>query len=204
MAITSIKTGSSFTNLVKYDTFLGPNSAYIPTSYESIASATGTGSSSTITFSSIPSTYKHLQIRGTIKYDAAGYSGAGIQLRLNNDSSANYAGHYIYGDGTSVSAGGSTADSQIFGGYFGVQATATNIVGTIIIDIHDYASSTKNKTVRIFGGGDVNYTGSNPGYLGLNSGLWINTSTINRVDILSGGSGNFTTASTFALYGIKG
>jgi len=63
MAITSIKTGSSFTNLVKYNDFLGPNSAYIPTSYESIASATGTGSSNTITLSSIPSTYKHLQLR---------------------------------------------------------------------------------------------------------------------------------------------
>jgi hypothetical protein len=68
-----------------------------------------------------------------------------------------------------------------------------------IIDIHDYASTTKNKTVRIWTGDDRNGSGRTA----LSSGLWMNTSAINRVDITTA-SGNWTTASTIALYGMKG
>ena len=93
MAITSIKTGSSFTNLVKYNDFLGANSAYIPSSYESIASATGTGSSKTITFSSIPSTYASLQIR----INGFTSSSDNWNIRINGDSGTNYTTHYIVG-----------------------------------------------------------------------------------------------------------
>ena len=90
MAVTSVKTGSSFTNLTKYNDFLGPNSAYIPTSFDSIASATGTGSSGTITFSSIPQTYKHLQIRGIGRLDVV-TGGVSTRIRLNGDTTSNYA-----------------------------------------------------------------------------------------------------------------
>jgi hypothetical protein len=198
MTVSSVKTGYDGISL------LVGNAAYDPAATFLIQRATGTGSSSTISFTSIPSTYKHLQIRGTIKYDGAGATGAGIDLRFNSDSTAVYAAHYMYGDGSTVSAAGVANSNEIFSGYFGVQATATNVVGTIIIDIHDYANTSKFKTTRTFGGSDYNYTGSNPGYLGLNSGLWRSTSAISSLQLSSGGSGNFTTQSTFALYGMVG
>ena len=61
--ITRLKLSTIEQGLPKYRSMLAGNAAYVPSSYESIASATGTGSSGTITFSSIPSTYQSLQLR---------------------------------------------------------------------------------------------------------------------------------------------
>jgi len=178
--------------------FLGTGVAVSASSYESIATATGTGSSGTITFSSIPSTYSHLQVRILGRSDAAFVTQTAV-LTVNNDTGANYAYHSLSGDGTSVSVGG-TASSSNIPRIFSVANNATaSIMSVGIIDIHDYASTTKNKTVRIWTGDDRNGSGRTA----LSSGLWINTSAINRVDITTQ-VGNWTTASTFALYGIKG
>jgi hypothetical protein len=197
MAITSIKTGSSFTNLVKYNDFLGPNSAYIPNSFESIASATGTGSSGTISFSSIPSTYSSLQIRCCILASA---SNEFVSLQFNSDTASNYTRHNIQGLGSSVVADGAAGQSNINldGNYWGPQSTYPTV---LIIDILDYASTTKFKTVRVFNGQDNN---SNRGQVGLCSGLYRSTSALSSIAINISGGINFTTDSTFALYGIKG
>jgi hypothetical protein len=79
-------------------------------------------------------------------------------------------------------------------------ATATaNAMGSGILDIHDYTSTTKNKTFRSITGRDNNGSGQ----ITLYSGLWLSTSAITSISLNTSGS-NFTTASTFALYGIKG
>lgn len=197
MAITSIKTGSSFTNLQKYNDFLGPNAAYIPTSFESIASANGTGSSGTITFSSIPSTYKHLQIRFNIFSSAENNA---MNLRINGDTDTNYSFHQMYGDGTSTgSVGSANRDSIRIADYGVVSQFGNPTVG--IIDIHDYASTTKNKVVRVFTGTDKNNAYAQG--VELDSGLWRSTSAITSVTITVSSS-NFTTSSRVSLYGIKG
>jgi hypothetical protein len=170
-----------------------------PSSYESIASATGTGSSSTITFSSIPATYKHLQLRCTAR-SSSGLSTEYILIRLNNDTTANYTYHGVEGSGTAASAFGATGETSGFGTEVTGAGASANIMGSAIIDIIDYASTTKYKTVRHFGGDDKNGSG----LIGIRSNLWLDTSAINRIDIISFRSANWTTASTFALYGIKG
>jgi len=162
-------------------------------SYESIATATGTGSSGTITFSSIPSTFKHLQIR-IHQVTASGTND--INMTFNNDSAANYAVHYLYGTGTTASALGATAVGFIKAA--GVNNTATTTIPDVsIIDILDYASTTKNKTARVFEGTDQNGSGS----VAIVSGLWLNTSAINRLDFVS--ASNYATTTRIALYGIK-
>jgi hypothetical protein len=201
MAITSIKTGSSFTNLVKYNDFLAGNPAFSPSSYESIASATGTGSSGTITFSSIPSTYKHLQIRYTAKIASGGGTDiVPIILRFNGNTSAVYRSHYLTGNGTTASA--SADGSAQTGGYILISdsGTASNIQGVGIVDVIDYASSTKNKTVRVFQGMDKNASG---GVVRLSSTGFYDTTAISSIDFITL-SGSFNTTTEFALYGIKG
>jgi hypothetical protein len=79
-----------------------------------------------------------------------------------------------------------------------VSGTNTTYANAGIIDIHDYASTTKNKTTRMFGGIDKNGSGE----VSLFSGLWRNTSAITSINIYMS-SGNWTTDSTFSLYGIK-
>lgn len=162
-------------------------------SYESIATATGTGSSGTITFSSIPSTFKHLQIR-IHQVTASGTND--INMTFNNDSAANYAVHYLYGNGTTASATGFTGMSFIKAAGIN-QAATTTIANGSIIDILDYASTSKNKTARIFEGIDKNGSGS----VSVDSGLWLSTSAINRIDLTS--SSNYATSTRIALYGIK-
>ena len=167
-------------------------------SYESIATAVGTGSSPTITFSSIPSTYKHLQLRILGRTDNAS-TGTLVEAYVNGDTGQNYAFHRLQADGSTASANGA-------GSQFSIQAliratgasAAANIMTASIIDLYDYTSTSKAKTFRSFYGFDFN--GSGNIYLG--SGLWTSTSAVTSLTFTA--VANWTTTSTFALYGIKG
>lgn len=172
--------------------------------YESIATATGTGSSGTITFSSIPSTYAALQIRLIDKATrTASFGSNDGYLRLNGDTGSNYAYHYLIGDGSSASAAGGASQTTMRiaridqSSYTGL----SNIMAVGIIDIHNYASTTQNKTVRYITGNDTNNVGD--GQINLGSGLWASTSAVNQVEIYLSGT-NFTTSTVVSLYGIKG
>ncbi len=83
-------------------------------SYESIASATGTGSSGVITFSSIPATYKHLQIRGIAKDTYAGTFELPTRVRFNSDTGNNYTQHNLQGNGASATAQGEATGTNAF------------------------------------------------------------------------------------------
>jgi len=193
MAITSVKTGSSFTNLQKYDNFLGPNAAYNPTSFESIATVNGNGSAASYTFSSIPSTYTSLQLR-CLTNDG---SGNFLNLRFNSDTGANYVWHRLQGNGTSASATALTASTQARIGY---NTANTNVFNASIADIQNYAVSTQNKTVRCLNGYDSNGD-TDLGAVQMWSSLWLNTAAITSITVFS--AANFITGSTFALYGVK-
>ena len=173
--------------------------------FESIATATPTSGTS-ITFSSIPSTYQHLQIRMILR-DTFTTFGADYALALKfNGSSANYTSHEVNGTGSAVAARGVTATSSMnlyaSGLWSGGTVPASTFAATII-DIHDYASTTKNKTVRYLAGADYNSaTGVNYGMV-IGSGAWLDTSAISSFQI-SGLAGTFDTGTTISLYGIKG
>jgi len=162
-------------------------------SYESIATITASGSQSSLTFSSIPSTFKHLQIRGIVR-DGIGYI---LQLRLNSDSGSNYSMHRLYANGASTFANGGASQTYIY--LAEDLSTASNTLNAAIIDILDYGSTTKNKTVRCLQGLDTN----GAGHVGIYSGAWLSTSAVNSVTITNTGPQNFTNTTTFALYGIK-
>lgn len=164
-----------------------------PTSFESIATVT-LSSTGYATFSSIPSTYKSLQLRCMFKSSS---DGSTVGIRFNSDSGSNYPGHFLFGQNGAVSAAGTTAYNQaaIYGwgrGYNGTNAVA-------IVDIIDYASTAKNKTVRVFSGNDTN-DATNYGDINLFSGLWLNTNAITNINF---SAANCLAGSTFALYGIK-
>jgi hypothetical protein len=166
--------------------------------YESIASATGTGSSGTITFSSIPSTYTSLQIRYNAIQTGAG--GQALRMQVNSDTGSNYARHLFRGNGTgTVQSIGSASSTFISLSANGV-GLDTVYPSSGIIDIQDYASTTRYKTVRDFGGKDNNTTSSG---VNLNSGLWMNTAAITSISLLIPAD-SFTTDTTVSLYGIKG
>ena len=168
--------------------------APVTSSYESIATASGTGSSNVITFSSIPSTYKHLQLRWIAR--SAGSNGS-LQLQFSGDTGANYSYHELSGNGSSASAGAATSLSFIYAGqYF----STANTYAAGVIDLLDYTSANKNKTLRTVNGRDENGSG----VVFMQSGAWLNSSTAISSIVITGNGGNFATGSSFALYGIKG
>ena len=199
MTISSVKTGAIG------DSLLAGNAAFIPTSYESIATATGTGSSGTITFSSIPSTYSSLQIRILGKNTATSTGRRSAVLQFNSDTANNYvAYHNLYGDGASATADAATTYNGCLVSYMFASSGSgfTDMYGTAIIDIHDYATTTKNKTVRAFGGVNVNNATAGDQAVTLHSSLWLSTAAINSISVKTDGS-NWTAGTTVSLYGIK-
>ena len=116
-------------------------------------------------------------------------------MRFNGDTGSNYARHYLYGDGATVSASGNATTTSMW-----VQAGGGNTTypTVAIIDIHNYASTSQYKTQRVFSGMDSN---SATGWAQLSSGLWMSTSAITSITITQ--SYNYSTSATFALYGIK-
>ena len=169
-------------------------------SYESIATvAVGSGGSTTISFTSIPSTYSHLQLRAIAHTAGNGFDYALTKITFNSDSGSNYAYHRLFGNGTSASADGEASKTQIYGTWSPDNLTLSSSFGASVMDVLDYSSTNKYKTVRILGGFDSN----GKGFAALFSGLWQSTSAINRIDITSNSGQDFSNYSHFALYGIK-
>jgi hypothetical protein len=159
-------------------------------SYESIATVTvGAGGAADVTFSSIPSTYKHLQIRAISRLAGGG----DIFMQYNGDTTTNYARHFVYGDGASAVAGNNLTTQS--GGY----TSNSTSFGAQIIDILDYTNTNKFKTSRMLTGFDNNGSG----FIVFYSGLWRDTSAINSIKLIASGT-TFNQYSSFALYGVKG
>lgn len=173
--------------------------------FESIATANGTGSSGTITFTSIPSTYKHLQLRwiGKGSSTSGGYP-TDTTFVINSDSTAtNYYIHTLSGNGTSAAAGSANNNTNGIAPAIGSYTGLANMYAAGVLDILDYSNTNKFKTLRHLTGCDTNGADSQRIYL--SSMLWKNTNAISSISITTDPTylTNWTTASSFALYGIK-
>lgn len=168
----------------------------MPTTYEPIATTTLSSATSTFAFTSIPSTYTDLRIvlTGTVSVN-----GKGLAARFNSVGGTAYSYSYIYGDGTTA---GSSDDGGGFDyAWFGYTAAASNTVPCLAtMDIFSYTSSI-NKTYLSTMSIDKNGSGQQEN----GTGLWINTSAINRIDIgcYGFGSANLNAGMTITLFGIK-
>jgi hypothetical protein len=164
--------------------------------YELISTSFGTGSSDTVTFnvSGLGSTYRHLQLRVT---GQTLLGDTGLNLRFNSDTASNYSYHILYGNGSSVLSTGLANQSFVYSGRTAFSSNSS--AGASVIDILDAFSTSKNKTVRSLYG----TTATNE--IGLASGAWRNTAAITSITLYAAfATANFTTASRFSLYGIRG
>jgi hypothetical protein len=167
-------------------------------SYESIATVTvGSGGQSSISFTSIPSTYKHLQVRGIARSNSGSFGY--MTVTFNSDTANNYSWHYLEGTGTTVSAGAAASQPSMVAENTTGSTQSSGIFGVFVIDILDYSDTNKYKTMRVLSGADANGSG----YIDLDSGNWRSASAINNIT-LNLNAGNFVQYSQMALYGIKG
>jgi hypothetical protein len=171
--------------------------------YESIATVSvGSGGQASVTFSSIPATFKHLQIRGIGK-DNRGYGYDNLMVQFNSDTATgNYTTHLLDGDGSTASAAAYVQNiaTAVIVNALSDTTYLANGFGAFVIDILDYANTSKYKTTRALGGVDNNNT---IGIVGLTSGLWSNTVAISSILIKGLNGGTLQQYSHFALYGIK-
>ena len=172
-------------------------------SYESIQSATGSGQA-TISFTSIPATYKSLQIRAIVR-DTVNYGSAttiGLNMNINSDTGSNYTLHRLSGNGSAAEGRGVTGEGKVnFEKCVSTLGVTASVFGAIIIDILDYDSTSKYKTVRAFYGVDAN-TATTQFQVNNFSSLWLNTNAITRLDFTV--DSTFATGTSIALYGIRG
>ena len=170
-------------------------------SYESIA--TSAGGAATITFSSIPATYQHLQLRAMVRVTSGTSGTDNLGFRLNSDSGSNYAYHYLSGTGASATASAGTSQTgMLVRDMIPRNSFTANVYGVLIIDILDYKDTNKYKTTRTLSGMDGNGSGT----VALNSGLWQSTSAVTSISLYDFDNTGyaFSSDSSFALYGIKG
>lgn len=213
MAFSRLSTSRIGNGLPKYPNAWDKTTVWRPDpvgAYESIATYTPSGSTGTVTFSSIPQTYTHLQLR----IQARGTSGSGgyytsVAVTLNGDTTAgNYYWHYVGGNGAStIGSSGSGYSTNSLINIPNALNTASVFAGGII-DIYDYTSTTKNKTLRSINGAELNNTSGFPysGAIFLSSMLWKKTpEAITSITFTADStySTNFAAGSSFALYGVK-
>jgi len=164
--------------------------------YELISSIITT-TPGTQSFTSIPQTYKHLQIRGVGQLSTGDAYGSTLKMRVNGVSS-NYATHYLIGNGSSLSSSNSSGDTYAFN--YGMRLPGTNEApGVFIVDILDYTSS-KTKVIQAFNG----MHGTNTRIIFLSSSAtYANSSAITSLEFA-----NYDLSAQpygrFSLYGIKG
>jgi hypothetical protein len=159
--------------------------------YVEITNQTLTSAASSVTFSSIPSTYTDL----ILIIQAKSASGNNAYVRFGDgaiDTGSNYSYTGLAGNGSSAYSDRYTNQTRIQLSYF---ATITNDFNYIsATHIQNYANTVTNKTILI------RHSQAADG-AGATAGLWRSTAAINTINI-NRSNVDFEPGSTFALYGI--
>jgi hypothetical protein len=196
MAVSRLTQNTLQSGLPKFDSFWDGRSAV--GSMEPITGITLTSSQSTINFNNIPGTYSHLQIRSIVR-DTGGSYGYNVSLTFNSDSTSSYSRNNLEGNGSSVSASGSSsAETSIPVAMTTGGTNLTNNFAVFVLDILDYANTNKNTTCRCL----LGYDDNGSGYVNLRSGCYLKTDAITTIRFASTGTA-FAANSSFTLYGIK-
>ena len=197
MAITKLSVSTVKNGLLKSNKIWDQTSTWVdaPTnSYFPIASYTvPSGGVSSVTFDGIPQTYSYLQVRWLAVTSA---SASATKFYLNGDTTnANYYNHFLVGTGAAVSAGAQASTPYLPDWTSGGATTAP---GVAIIDIFDYTSTNKYKTLRALSGYDANGSG----YVALESLLWSSTAAVSSL-VLTPYSGTWSQYSNISIYGVN-
>ena len=164
--------------------------------YTPIATSTVTGSStSTVTFSSIPSTYTDLVLVCFVRGTYAGGGSVTLLNYFNNDTTALYSNTQLQGNGSTASS--SRQSGQNFGrlGEIASANTTAGVFSVVTSHIQNYSNTTTFKTNLVRHGNSA-----------LNTQAWVNlyrsTSAVTRLDIQCSAT-DIAAGSSFTLYGIK-
>lgn len=163
----------------------------MPSAMTALATTTLASASATVTFSSIPGTYRDLRL---VIVPVASTGTGDVKINFNGDTGASsYAQVYMYGNGSSAVSGSATNFATI---YASAGATFTTAFETVITtDIFDYAQTDKHKTVLCRGNvASINTNAS--------AARWVSTSAITSI-VVGAQTNNFGVGTVISLYGVS-
>jgi hypothetical protein len=166
----------------------GPQGEF--STYTPIYSQTLSSAAASITFSNIPTTFTDLVIIANFNTATGNQS---TNITVNGDTSSNYSWTYILGNGSAASSSRGSSDSRIFNGS-SATATSGNTTNSTI-QFQNYSNATTYKTI-------ISRSNAADYFTQATVGLWRSTSPITSIT-LTCPSYNYTSGSTFTLYGIK-
>ena len=153
----------------------------------------------TLTFSGIPATYEHLQLRASVRSSHDSSYLDAIHIQFNGDSASNYSTHNFNANKSAVAAGGDAGDDTVNPGYAATVGQDTAEYSVFIIDILDYTNTNKNTSVQGTNHLGGSYTSD---YLHFFSGSWRNTDAVTSI-LFDLTSASWKRGSEITLYGIK-
>lgn len=159
----------------------------MPATYEPIASTLLSSNTNTVSFSSISQAYTDL----VVVFNGTSTTNTDFRIRVGNgsvDTNTNYSRNLMFGY-----PGGLVGAREPNVSYW--TASAYTNRGNAIIEIMDYSNTATFKTALIRNdiSTDITYAGVN---------LWRSTSAINTITFTNPNY-NFTSGSSFTIYGIK-
>ena len=162
--------------------------------YEPIATNTLSSAAATVTFSSISGTYTDLVL---IMSAFGSVGGADIRVQVNSDTASNYSLTRLIGYTTAFSNRASNATYWQITNSVGIGSSSSEPTADVI-QFMNYSNTTTNKTMLV----RHNQPQSSFMETAAQVGLYRSTSAITSITF-SLSSGNYSTGSTFTLYGIK-
>jgi hypothetical protein len=160
-----------------------PTSTYTPLATVTLGTAV-----SSVSFSSIPATYRDL----IVVLNVSGSADVGIRLRFNGDTGTNYTTVAMAGwSGGTLSNSYPLAYALFYNLTVGVNTNG--IPAPVIGQIMDYSATDKHKTLLTRASSTNEATAM--------ASRWANTNAITSMEIYLA-SGNYAVGSTFNLYGV--
>ena len=163
--------------------------------YEPISSPQTVSGSSTneVTFSGISASFTDLIV--VMNVGATSGSNSGFGIRFNSDLATNYSDTRINGDGTSATSARGSTQTRILQASFALPESASTY-SPVITQIFNYANTTTFKSTLTRSSNSANN-------LQVITGIWRKTPEAITSITFYIFAGNFSSGSTFALYGIK-
>lgn len=153
-----------------------------------LATTTLGSSASTITFGSIPATYRDLRV--VVNMQTTGDSTT--YIRFNGDTGNTVSNVWMAGYPTSSTASSSNTTSGVLA--VGAYVNSAGGINTITADILDYATD-KHKSVLVRGS-------NNASEVITTAGRWASTSAITTILLRLDSGASYIAGSTFSLYAV--
>jgi hypothetical protein len=171
--------------------------------YTLIASSTaGSGGAASFDFTSIPSTYKDLILKMSLRGTNTANVYFALQVRLNASSATSkYYTRGATGTSSTVQTDGQNGLNYLYTGNPTAAGATANTFGSLEFYLTNYTSSA-NKSYSLDTVGENNSSSANSAFAQLFAGAWLDTSAINQITLYNE-YGNFAQYSSASLYGIK-